>query len=54
MCLFVSVWLNTTELKRGVFTDCKGADIGGKEPVNTVADSLHEFGISHTSFNTSF
>jgi hypothetical protein len=54
MCLFISVWLNTTELKRGMFTDCKGVDIGGKEPVNTVADSLREFGISHTFFNIGF
>ena len=54
MCLFVSVWTNTSEQKRGVFTGCKSVDIGGKEPVNTVADSLHDFGISHTFFNTGF
>jgi len=35
-----------------MFTDCKDVDNGGKEPVNTVANSLHEFGISHTFFLT--
>jgi len=54
MCLFVSVCLNATELKLGVFTACKSVDIGRKEPVNAVADSLYEFVILHTFFNTGF